>query len=166
MDKNKATAIIEETFDKAFDKEVFIRFIKNLLNDIDIINNDYSVAYDFKEYISHYTHMGNYTDPDGEIIDILQIEVCEESKLDKARTNLRNFAVAHLERFKHNYALVAYYSKSDRGNKWRFSFVKIEHATFVKDGKIKQEKIIHQPNVILLWWVEIDLIELPRSASF
>jgi methylase of polypeptide subunit release factors len=140
MDKNKAIAIIEETFDKAFEKETFMRFIKNLLNDIDIINKDYSVTGDFQEYVSKYTHIGNYTDPNGGIIDILQIEVSEESKLDRARTSLRNFAVDHLERFEHNYALVAYYSKSDRGNKWRFSFVKIEHITFVQDGKIKQEK--------------------------
>jgi hypothetical protein len=36
MDKNKATATIEETFDHSFDKETFIRFVKNLLNDIDV----------------------------------------------------------------------------------------------------------------------------------
>ncbi|MDR2809039.1 MAG: Eco57I restriction-modification methylase domain-containing protein [Tannerellaceae bacterium] len=141
MDKNKATTLIEETFDKAFDKQKFILFARNLLNDMDIINNEYNVDdVTFQEYISHYTHIGNYTDPDGEIVDILQIEVFEESILDKARTSLRNFAVDHLERFRHNYALVAYNSKSDRGNKWRFSFVKVENRISVKDGKIKQEK--------------------------
>jgi hypothetical protein len=141
MDKNKATAIIEKTFDQAFDKQTFIQFIQNLLNDIEIINNDYNVDDDtFREYISRYTHIGNYTDPHGETVDILLIDVCEESKLDKARTSLRNFAVDHLKRFNHNYALAAYYSKSDGGNKWRFSFIKIEHTTSVKDGKIKQEE--------------------------
>jgi len=138
MDKNKATAIIEETFDKAFDKQNFTLFVQNLLNDIDILNNDYNATEAFKDCISNYSYIGNYTDPNGETVDILQIEVCEESKLDKARTSLRNFAVDHLERFNHNCALAAYYSKSDNGNKWRFSFIKIEHITSVKEGKIKQ----------------------------
>ena len=41
MDRNKATSIIEETFDKAFNKQTFIRFVQNLLNDIDMSENKY-----------------------------------------------------------------------------------------------------------------------------
>jgi len=140
MDKNKATALIEETFDKAFDKQVFIRFIQNLLNDIDLLNNEYPVIEAFQEHVSQYTHLANYHAPEGETVDILTVEVSDEHKLDKARTSLRNFAVDHLNRIKHDYALVAYYSKIDRGCKWRFSFIKIEHLTTVVDGKIIQEK--------------------------
>ncbi|KAA6344127.1 hypothetical protein EZS27_008209 [termite gut metagenome] len=146
MDKNKAIAIIEETFDKAFDKEVFIRFIKNLLNDIDTSENKYReyrgnlIKESFRAHIAQYTRIGKYIDPNGVALDVLAIEVQDESKLDKARTSLRNFVIDHLEKFEKDYALAAFYSKTDKGYNWRFSFIKLEHQTTVKGGKIKQQK--------------------------
>jgi hypothetical protein len=146
MDKNKAIAIIEETFDKAFDKEVFIRFIKNLLNDIDTSENKYReyrgnlIKESFRTHIAQYTRIGKYVDPNGVALDVLAIEVQDESKLDKARTSLRNFVIDHLEKFEKDYALAAFYSKTDKGYNWRFSFIKLEHQTTVKEGKIKQQK--------------------------
>jgi hypothetical protein len=110
MDKNKAIAIIEETFDKAFDKEVFIRFIKNLLNDIDTSENKYKeyrgnyIRESFRTHIAQYTRIGKYIDPNGVALDVLAIEVQDESKLDKARTSLRNFVIDHLEKFEKDYA--------------------------------------------------------------
>jgi hypothetical protein len=144
MNKNKAIAIIEETFDKAFDKDTFIRFVKNLLNDIEDKNNDYWGPYikeAFQSHISRYSRIGKYTDPEGEELDVLVIEVTQEDKLNKARTSLRNFVIEHLNTFGgKDYALAAFYSKSDGGRNWRFSFIKLEHQTTVRDGKIKQQK--------------------------
>jgi hypothetical protein len=146
MDKHKATAILEETFDKAFDKDVFIRFIKNLLNDIDTSENKYRkyrgnlIKESFRTHIAQYTRIGKYIDPNGVALDVLAVEVQDESKLDKARTSLRNFVIGHLKKFEKDYALAAFYSKTDNGRNWRFSFIKLEHHTSVKDGKIKQEK--------------------------
>ncbi|MDR1895484.1 MAG: hypothetical protein LBR10_01675, partial [Prevotellaceae bacterium] len=144
MDKSKATVIIEEIFNKAFDKEVFIRFIKNLLNDIEDKNNDYWGQYikeAFQSHISRYSRIGKYTDPDGKELDVLVIEVKQENKLDKARTSLRNFVIEHLKTFgEKDYALAAFYSKTDGGRNWRFSFIKREHHTDVKEGKIEQKE--------------------------
>jgi hypothetical protein len=69
------------------------------------------------------------------------IILCAVQFCDKGRLRLggRNGRL-NITLFIHNYALAAYYSKSDKGNKWCFSFIKIEHVTFVKDGKIVQEK--------------------------
>ncbi|MDD2413390.1 MAG: Eco57I restriction-modification methylase domain-containing protein, partial [Bacteroidales bacterium] len=53
---------------------------------------------------------------------------------------LRNFVISHLDSFEKDYALVAFYSNSDGGADWRFSFVKLEYTTEVKEGKIKQNK--------------------------
>ena len=139
MDKNKATAIIEETFDKAFNKQSFMLFIQNLLNDIDILDKDENATDAFQDHVSRYTHIANYYTPDGETVDILTVEVRDDNKLDKARTSLRNFVVDYLTRINHNYALVAYYAKSDKGSKWRFSFIKIEYLTSVEGGKIKHQ---------------------------
>jgi methylase of polypeptide subunit release factors len=146
MDKNKATAIIEKTFDNKFSKETFILFIKNLLNDIDVSENKYReycgnlIKESFRTHIAQYTRIGKYTAPNGIALDVLAIEVQDDSKLDKARTSLRNFVIDHLEKFEKDYALAAFYSKTDDGRNWRFSFVKLEHHTSVKDGKIRQEK--------------------------
>ncbi|KAA6334356.1 hypothetical protein EZS27_017318 [termite gut metagenome] len=144
MDKNKAATIIEETFDKAFDKEAFIRFVKNLLNDMEDKNNDYwgqNIKEAFQNHIFRYSRIGKYTDPDGKALDVLVIEVSQEDKLNKARTSLRNFVIEHLKTFGgKDYALAAFYSKTDSGRNWRFSFIKREHYTDVKADKIKQRE--------------------------
>ena len=146
MDKNKATAIIEETFDKAFDKQTFIQFVGNLLNDIDRSENKYReyrgnlIKESFRTHIAQYTRIGKYIDPNGIALDVLAIEVQDESKLDRARASLRNFVIDHLEKFEKDYALAAFYAKTEGGRNWRFSFVKLEHLTTVADGKIKQKK--------------------------
>ncbi|MDR2775689.1 MAG: Eco57I restriction-modification methylase domain-containing protein [Tannerella sp.] len=146
MDKNKAMAIIEETFDNKFDKELFVKFIRNLLNDIDASENKYReyrgnlIRESFRTHITQYTRIGKYTDPNGIALDVLAIEVQDDRKLDKARTSLRNFVIDHLQKFEKDYALAAFYSKTDGKRNWRFSFVKLEHHTSVRNGKIKQEK--------------------------
>ena len=146
MDRSKVTAIIEETFDKAFDKQKFIQFVQNLLNDIDMSENKYReyrgnlIKESFRTHIIQYTRVGKYIDPNGIALDVLAIEVQDESKLDKARTSLRNFVIDHLEKFEKDYALAAFYSKTDSGRNWRFSFIKLEHHTTVANSKIKQQK--------------------------
>jgi hypothetical protein len=145
MDKNKATVIIEETFDKAFDKQTFIQFVQNLLNDIDVSENKYReyqgnlIKESFRTHIAQYTRIGKYTDPNGIALDVLAIEVQDDSKLDKARTALRNFVANHLKESDMDYALAAFYSKTDSGRNWRFSFIKLEHHTTVMEGEIRQQ---------------------------
>jgi len=105
MDRNKATTIIEDICDNAFDKQTFIRFVQNLLNDIDMSENKYReyrgnlIKESFRAHIAQYTRIGKYTDPDGVAMDVLAIEVQDENKLDRARTSLRNFVIDHLEKF-------------------------------------------------------------------
>lgn len=144
MDKNRAVLIIEDTFDRSFNNEQFILFAQNLLNDLDKSRaHEYRgnlIKEAFREHISQYWRVGKYTDPNGIALDVLIIEVKNETKLDKARTSLRNFVIHHLTTFEKEYALAAFYSKTDNGRNWRFSFIKLEHQTLVKEGKIKQQK--------------------------
>lgn len=143
MDKKRAITTIEKTFDKAFNKKDFSEFIQNLLNDIDTSKyTEYKgnlIKDAFKDHIAQYIRLGKYTDPNGDALDVLMIEVKEERKLDQARTSLRNFVINHLKTFDKRYALAAFYSKSDEGRNWRFSFIKLENITTVKEGKIKQQ---------------------------
>ena len=166
MDRNKAIASIESTFDSSFNKEQFILFIQNLLNDIDMSRyREYRgnlVKEAFRDHISQYYRVGKYTDPNGVELEVLIVEVKDETKLDRARTSLRNFVINHLNTFEKEYALSAFYSKTDNGRNWRFSFIKLEHQTLVKEGKIKQQtnqihsqriwvhKTIRMPNQIFV----------------
>lgn len=144
MNKQEAINIIENTFNATFSEENFTLFIKNLLNDIDTTKyNEYHGQYikdAFKDHIKQYKRIGKYTDPNGDALDVLIVEVKDQTKLDKTRTSLRNFVISHLDSFEKDYALVAFYSDSDRGADWRFSFVKLEYKTEVKEGKLKQSK--------------------------
>jgi hypothetical protein len=130
MQKQEAISIIENTFNVAFDESKFTLFAKNLLNDLDSTKyNEFHGSYikdAFRKHIKQYKRIGKYTDPNGEAMDVLIVEVTDQYHLDRARTSLRNFVINHLVSFEKDYALVAFYSHSDGGADWRFSFVKLE----------------------------------------
>ncbi len=142
MDKKIAQQLIEATFNDSFSEERFTVFIKNLLNDLEQGEKvkTYSGNYiwdDYKEHINTYKRIGKYIDPDGEALDVLIVEVKSVTKLERARTALRNFVIKHLSRFDKDYALVAFYSKEDNGNDWRFSFIKLEYRSELDEEKDK-----------------------------
>ncbi|KAB7730213.1 class I SAM-dependent DNA methyltransferase [Rudanella paleaurantiibacter] len=145
MDKKIAQELIEKTFNNAFSEEQFTVFAKNLLNDFEDKHNQYSgnlIWDDYKEHINTYKRIGKYIDPDGEALDVLIVEVKSVNKLERARTALRNFVIKHLSKFEKDYALVAFYSKEDNGNDWRFSFIKLEYRSELDEdkGKVKTKK--------------------------
>lgn len=144
MDKKTAQKLIEDTFNSSFSEDKFTIFAINLLNDLEQGEKvkSYSGNYiwdDFKEHINSYKRIGKYIDPKGEALDVLIVEVKSVSKLERARTTLRNFVIKHLSRFEKDYALVAFYSKEDNGDDWRFSFIKLEYRSEIDEtkGKVK-----------------------------
>jgi len=140
MDKKSAIHLIEDTFNAKFDENQFTLFIKNFLNDIEPKSNNYSGNYiwdDYKKHINAYKRIGKYIDPEGDALDVLIVEVKSIAKLERARTSLRNFVIKHLSKFDKDYALVAFYSKEDNGEDWRFSFIKLEHQSYLDEEKQK-----------------------------
>ncbi|MDC7995516.1 Eco57I restriction-modification methylase domain-containing protein [Altibacter sp. HG106] len=140
MDKNSAINLIDKTFNNAFDEAQFTNFIQNLLNDFEIKQNKYSgntIWEDQRDHVSYYKRIGKYIDPEGEALDVLIVQVKNVSKLERARTALRNFVIKHLNNFEKDYALVAFYSKEDDGFDWRFSFIKMEHQSYLDEEKQK-----------------------------
>lgn len=145
MDKKTAQILIEDTFNDSFNEERFTIFAKNLLNDIEPKHNVYAgnlLWDDYKEHINSYKRIGKYIDPEGEALDVLIVEVKSVTKLERARTALRNFVIKHLSKFEKDYALVAFYSKEDDGADWRFSFIKLEYRSELDEekGKVKTKK--------------------------
>ena len=140
MDKQQLKRLILDVLQKPFDREKYINFVSNLLSHIERKDEHYSddMVLDYHDHIYQYWRVGKYTSPNGEEMDILIVEVKSLSKLDRARTTLRNFAIDQLKKFDKQYSLIAFYSKQDQGADWRFSFVKFEHEAYQDDkGKVK-----------------------------
>jgi hypothetical protein len=146
MDKKQAAEQIRTLFESSFNRDNFIHFINNLLNNVELRDNHYTGNYipdAFKQHINQYWRIGKYTDPKQTELDVYIVEVKSLSKLDRARTALRNFIVRTLHTFgDKDHALIAFYAKEDNGTDWRFSYVKIEHSAKQdgKTGKVKLEK--------------------------
>ncbi len=140
MNTEQARELVAKTFPQAFDKGRLHYFVINLLNRIDQSNaqswNASQVRDAFKDHIKAYERLGTYTSPEKEKLDVLIVHLTTESKLERARTAIRNFVADHLKSSDNrDAALVAFVSSTEK--QWRFSYVKMEYAAIVKDdGKV------------------------------
>jgi len=141
MDKQQAQELIEKLFTTAFDRDSYQHFLRNLLNNYEPRDAHYTGNYipdAFKQHINQYWRIGKYVDPDGEELDLLVVEVKSLTKLERARSALRNFAISRLKQFEKESSLIAFYAHDDNGADWRFSFVKIDHEAYRDDkGKVR-----------------------------
>jgi len=137
MNRDQARALITQTFTSAFDKTRFGTFAINLLNRIDgskaqAWNSQY-IKDAFKDHVQRYERLGTYTSPEKEKLDVLIVHLTRESKLERARTAIRNFVAHHLKtRDEKEAALVAFVSPTE--TQWRFSYVKMDYATVEKES--------------------------------
>jgi type I restriction-modification system DNA methylase subunit len=143
MNREQARARIAEIFPKPFNRTKFLEFIRNLLNKFDESKaaqwNTTYVKDAFKPHIARFERLGTYTFPDNDKLDVLVVHLTNESKLERARTAIRNFVADHLKtRDEKDAALVAFVSPTERH--WRFSYVKMEYAAIeTKSGKVGVE---------------------------
>ncbi len=136
MTRQQAYELIKITFTQSFDKDRFAHFINELLNEYDQSKaTSYAgqmVKHAFKEHVNHCHRLGTYTTPQKETIDILTVHLTKDSKLERARTAIRNYVAYHLDHHGKDAALVAFVSPSEK--QWRFSYVKLEYKTVTKDS--------------------------------
>lgn len=143
MNKKQASELIQTTFPEAFDKSRFRTFALNVLNHLDESKaQQWSTQYvkdAFKDHVHRYERLGTYTSPEKEKVDVLVVYLTTESKLERARTAIRNFVADHLKaRDEKDAALVAFVSPTE--TQWRLSYVKMEYATVEKEsGKVGVE---------------------------
>ena len=145
MKEEAAKKLLQKTLQNKFDEINFKYLIKNILKNIDEGKefNPQKGKYifrDFTEYIKSYKRIGQYITYDDRLIDILIVNLKEESMLERARTTQRNFIAKYLNGGRGNQlrdgALVAFISPN--GDDWRFSFVKMEYK-FNENNKVKEE---------------------------
>lgn len=137
MNRDQAYTLIRQTFTQGFDKTRFRTLTVNLLNRMDESKasawNSQYIKDAFKDHVSRYERLGTYTSPDNEKLDVLIVHLTTESKLERARTAIRNFVADHLKtRDEKDAALVAFVSPTEK--QWRFSYVKMEYAAVEKES--------------------------------
>ncbi len=140
MDKQTATQLISGTFDAPFDEGRFRNFAINLLNDVDeskAVKFRGHIKHSFLPHIKSHRRLGTYTDPNGDKIDVLVVQLKNEWALERSRTMLRNFTADYLKnRDEKDAALVAYYTTNP--DDWRFSYIRMEYKRVQTDsGKFK-----------------------------
>ncbi|HNU04764.1 MAG TPA: class I SAM-dependent DNA methyltransferase, partial [Anaerolineae bacterium] len=146
MNQTEAIHLIREVFEQPFDEARFSRFVRELLNEIDESKATRSIAgqyipLSYREHVQQYRRLATYTDPDGQAVDILLVQLRKVSGLERARTAQRNFVAHHLKnREGKDAALVAYYGE-DRAD-WRFSLVRMDYRLRVDGdtGRVKVEE--------------------------
>ncbi len=143
MNSQQARSLVSETFPHAFDQSRFHNFAINLLNQFDESKaQQWNATYikdAFKPHVQRYERLGTYTSPDGEKLDVLIVRLTNESKLERARTAIRNFVADHLKtRDEKDAAIVAFVSPTEK--QWRFSYVKMEYAAIETEaGRVDVE---------------------------
>src|SRR5437867_3492688 len=143
MNKEQARNLIRQTLTESFDRTQFRKFMLELLNEVDeskaFTSNKTYIKDAFKNHVERFERLGTYASPDDQKLDVLVVHLTKQSKLERARTAIRNFVADHLkQRDGKDAALVAFDSPTEK--QWRFSYVKMEYATVEKDsGKIGVE---------------------------
>ena len=137
MNRSQARAFVSDTFTHGFDKARFRTFVQNLLNHFDESKAAHwtkmRIKDAFKDHVQWYERLGTYTSPNRETLDVLIVYLATDSKLERARTSIRNFVADHLkQRDEKDAALVAFVSPSE--SSWRFSYIRMEYATVQTEG--------------------------------
>ncbi len=142
MDRQTATGLIRDTFEKPFDKDKFRWFVKNLLNSIEeapFVYKGKFIPDAYNPYVTTLERIGKYSDGDHKI-DILVVKLKKETSIERGRTMQRNFIAWYLNGSRggemKDAALAAFVSPDQAD--WRFSLVKMDYAYYEdKKGKTK-----------------------------
>jgi len=143
LNRDQAYALVRETFTQSFDKIRFRNFAINVLNRIDESKasqwNSQYVKAAFRDYVQRYERLGTYTSPDRQKLDVLVVYLTADSKLERARSAIRNFVAHHLmTRDEKDAAFVGFVSPSEK--QWRFSYVRMEYAAVEREsGRVTVE---------------------------
>ncbi len=142
MEAKNAKILAEETFNSKFSKEQFRRFIRNLLDGIDEKKSFSEITLEgemFRDKITSYERIGQYTDNKHNVIDVLSVRVADRVSLDRSRTMLRNFTAWYMEKMDNKDNVLVAFWREDCLD-WRFSLVNAEWK-LVENSAGKQKSV-------------------------
>lgn len=135
MQPYEAKKLVQDTLERSFDKECFVRLTSNMLKHAEPAPFSYTgplLDEAFKAFADHIKcleRVFKYTNTESEGIDVLIVYLKKVTALERARTMQRNFVSKYLNGGSNGVtlidaALVAFVAPN---NDWRFSFVKMEY---------------------------------------
>src|SRR5215510_1164092 len=134
MEKAQARKTVIETLIRPFDRERFLRFVKNLLNHLNdspdrrLSQGGSSIKKAFQDKIKSFERVGTYTDPHGQKLDVLVVYLQKDTTLERGRTSLRNFVADYLAGQGRDKDAVLASFVSPQLEDWRFSYIKLEYS--------------------------------------
>src|SRR5260221_5560775 len=144
MDKPTAQRIVRDTFKAPSDRKRYREFINELCNGFDESKAITLVGVPdaFAAHVKRCQRLGTFASTEGELADVLIVQITETYKLERTRTALRDFVAHKLKRdvsYKEA-GLVAFVAPDSKS--WRFSYVRMEYETKrdLKTGRIKPEE--------------------------
>ena len=131
MDKVAAREVVSDTLERSFDFGRFTDLVGRILKRFDrerVPGQERYLPDSFRKHIAKLRRLGSYTDSDGNVLDIMVVDLEKGASLDRARSMQRNFVarcLTHREDAPRNGALVAFVAPNQAD--WRFSLVKMEY---------------------------------------
>ena len=141
----EARELIKTVFESAFDKNTYKLFIKNLLKNFEekpFVYIGSRIPRAFENYIRKLERIGKFEDGEGNVIDILIVELKRDHSIEYARSTQRNFIRWYLAGSRggqmKDAALVAFHSETSPD--WRFSFIKMQYSLETKKDELTPAK--------------------------
>ena len=149
MQRQRAEQLINDTLLHAFDETRFAQFAAEIFNGQLVTADGKSSSHQggqMPDNVLQYKWLGQYEDPDGDLIDVLVVYLRRATSLERARTMQRNFAAHHLSQGSADNALIAYVVRPSADEMampdWRFSLVQREERISLKDDRlVRSEKL-------------------------
>lgn len=115
----------------------FVEFVQEVFSNIEFVapdkfNKEFS---NFSSHIEGSTHVGNYTDSEGNSIIIAAVQLKSRAYVENSRSIQRNYAKKLIENAASEAAFIAFYTEGE--SKWRISFVRLDYEMKFENGKMK-----------------------------
>lgn len=136
-----AIARIEEILHSEYNIDGYTTLVREILNGAQINNAPKFCDEKKSIYASHIVgnnYIGKYSDPDGKVITIHDVELKTATYVENSRSVQRSYAKALIEAANADAAIIAYHTQEDA--KWRLSFVRLDYELQMEKGRMSVVK--------------------------
>lgn len=134
---NNVIEKIEKVLTSEYSVQNYVEFVQEVFDTVKLVAPD-KFRKEFTNFSSHivgFSHVGNYTDPDGKKIIICSVELQNKTYVETSRSTQRSYAKKLIESAGADGALIAFYTEGNP--KWRISFVRLDYEIKFENGRLK-----------------------------